>query len=332
MLFGLGHQKNHMWWKYLLIFMLGILCFYIGEKVWRTLFLCGTHYDLLNPIVVCSDRENEPSEWDYEILRENLVKKVESYTQSGTVPHLALYFRSLKHSARFSIRDEEVFEPASLLKLPIMMTILHEADHRPAFLDEGITYDTEDNYRFVTGSLDNTLQLHSSYSVRELLEKMIKYSDNSSMTLLEKKIDGLGLRDKSNTFADLGTQQLVLNAKLTNIQLISLVNIFAALYGANYLSLQSSQYALELLTHTNFDEGLVGGVPKDTRVAHKYGMRIGTKPEENELHDCGIIFHPSSPYILCVLTAGADLSVESSAIQEISKIVYDSIESIKKGQ
>lgn len=291
--------------------------------------MCDTQYDLLSPTAICANKEEQPSEWDYEALRQSLIHKVESYTQSGKVPHIALYFRSLKHSARFSIREEEIFEPASLLKLPIMMAILHEADRRPALLDEKIPYDKEDTYRFITGSTDNTLKLHSSYTVQELLEKMIQYSDNSSTTLLENKINELGLHEDSNTFSDLGTMQLVLSGELDNTRLISLVNIFVALYSASYLSPHWSQFALELLAQTNFDKGLVGGVPKGIRVAHKYGMRIGETVEENQLHDCGIVFHPSSPYVLCILTAGADLNAESLAIQDISKSVYDTIDTLR---
>ncbi len=329
------HTGNSQCWKtfgvYLVVFVLGIVSFAALQKLWNAAHACVPEFDLLSPAKTCASTEAALSEWDYEPLRQELIKRIAHYTATGgTVPHIALYFRDLKHSARLSIRENEIFEPASLIKLPIMMTILHEADRHPELLDESIPYEKEDSYRFITGPLDNTLKLHSSYTVRELLQKMIRYSDNSSTTLLQNKINELGLLENSNTFSDLGTMQLVLSGQLDNTRLISLVNIFVALYNANYLSQNYSQFALQLLVQTNFDRGIVAGVPKNIRVAHKYGLRVGSTPAENELHDCGIVYHPSSPYILCILTAGADLQTASSAIQDISGIVYDNIDRLKQ--
>jgi beta-lactamase class A len=323
-------QQRRMWRKYAFFFMLGMLCFFGIEKIRQTSILCDSYFDLLNPNSACSNGDAESSEWDYEPLRQHLIQTVENYTESGRVPHIALYFRDLKHGARFSIRENEIFEPASLLKLPILMAILNEADRHPALLDERMIYEKEDSYRFITGPLDNTLTLHSSYTIRELLQKMIQYSDNSSTTLLQNKVNELGLRQNSNTFADLGTMQLVLSGELDNTRLISLVNIFVALYNANYLSPHSSQFALELLVQANFDQGIVGGVPQGILVANKYGMRIGETAKENELHDCGIVYHPIDPYVLCILTADADMKDASFAIQDLSRIVYENIDGMKR--
>ena len=314
----------------MLVFVLGAACIFALQKALQSSAVCRTHYDLLNPEAACIDRREGVSEWEYEPLRLRLIQAIEIYTTSGTVPRIALYFRDLHHGSRFAIRANEKFEPVSLLKLPIMMVILHEADRHLAFLDERLTYEKEDSYRFITGSLENTLQLHSSYTIRELLEKMIQYSDNSSAKLLLQKIDDLGLLENSNTFADFGTMKLLTSGELDNTHLILLVNIFVALYNANYLSKDLSQLALNILTHTNFETGIVGGVPADIRVAHKYGIRVGSTLQENELHDCGTVYHPSTPYVLCILTAGADPATASAAIRDISKIIYENVDTLNR--
>lgn len=326
----MNRLPGNTWGKYGVIFLLGMVSLFAMQKAWQVSAMCDEEFNLINPESACTNEQEELSEWEYEPLRLDILRKVASYTSTQQVPHIALYFRDLEHGSRFSIREDEIFEPASLLKVPIMMVILHEADQNPEFLNERITYEKESSYRFITGSVENTLELGASYTIRELMEKMIRYSDNSSTDLLMERINDMGLQENSNVFSDLGTMQMVISGQLDSTRLISLVNIFSSLYNASYLSNDSSQLALELLSQTNFDQGLVNGVPEDVRVAHKYGMRVGSVVEENELHDCGIVYHESTPYILCILTAGADMEVASAAIQDISKTVYEKVDGLER--
>lgn len=46
-------------------------------------------------------------------------------------------------------------------------------------------------------------------------------------------------------------------------------------------------------------------------------------PITKELHDCGIIYYPERPYLLCVMTEGNDLNELAGVIQNISKTVYE---------
>ncbi|MCX6719655.1 MAG: serine hydrolase [Candidatus Staskawiczbacteria bacterium] len=59
-----------------------------------------------------------------------------------------------------------------------------------------------------------------------------------------------------------------------------------------------------MLSKTTFNDGLVAGVPKGTTVSHKFGMYATSKDEnitDLELHDCGIIYYKTTPYLLCVV-------------------------------
>jgi hypothetical protein len=94
--------------------------------------------------------------------------------------------------------------------------------------------------------------------------------------------------------------------------------------------LRDDVLALELLTKTDFDKGLVAGVPSGTLVAHKFGEKtintVGISGQINntihELHDCGIIYIPNDPYFLCVMTKGNDFETLASVIKDISGIVW----------
>jgi hypothetical protein len=58
-------------------------------------------------------------------------------------------------------------------------------------------------------------------------------------------------------------------------------------------------------------------------VAHKFGERI--MGDSFQLHDCGIVYYPDNPYLLCVMTKGHDFYKQQTAIQIISKFIYNKI-------
>ena len=48
--------------------------------------------------------------------------------------------------------------------------------------------------------------------------------------------------------------------------------VFFALLNATYLNKENSEKALELLSNTDFTQGIVAGVPNNIKVAHKFGI------------------------------------------------------------
>lgn len=100
---------------------------------------------------------------------------------------------------------------------------------------------------------------------------------------------------------------------------------YRVLYGSTYLTRAMSEKALELLTTPDFTDGLVAGVPAHTTVAQKFGEHSFEgvpDTESKQLHDCGIVYHPEHPYLLCVMTKGSDFQRLSKVIKEVSETVY----------
>lgn len=68
---------------------------------------------------------------------------------------------------------------------------------------------------------------------------------------------------------------------------------FRVLYSCTYLNEDLSAKAIELLSKTEFKNGIVAGVPDNITVAHKFAERkyaggyVLTK--RVQLHDCGIV-------------------------------------------
>jgi hypothetical protein len=64
-------------------------------------------------------------------------------------------------------------------------------------------------------------------------------------------------------------------------------------------------------------------------VAHKFGERTGFAGGVKQLHDCGIVYYPKNPYLLCIMTRGTDFTKLESTIAAVSKMVYQEFDSRK---
>jgi beta-lactamase class A len=171
-----------------------------------------------------------------------------------------------------------------------------------------------------------------TYSVGQLIDYMIEYSDNNAAQLLYDNIDQNALR---GVYEDL---QLPFkeNVSLSNADFITPEQIgilFRVLYNSTYLSRDYSEKALSLMSQSSFVQGIVAGTPSSTVVAHKLGLVVITQggiTTEHELHDCGIVYAPLNPYLLCVMTRGSSsLSTMEGTIADIAKTVYRQV--VKNG-
>ncbi len=257
-----------------------------------------------------------------------LEKKIEasviSHIREGSASTISVYFRALNSGRWVAVNENELFEPASLLKVPILIAYYQLVDSQPEILKKQLVFTGSEKNEFRANiSPSETLVVGKSYSIEELLRKMVEYSDNDARTLLVKNMDPAALYE---VFTDLGislskdahTQDIVMSAKTYG-------SFFRILYSVTYLSKNMSERALKLLSNTKFTGGLVAGVPKNITVSHKFGERIEDNTK-HELHDCGIIYYPAHPYLLCIMTRGSDFKKLESTIADISRLVYKEAE------
>ncbi|UPA22395.1 class A beta-lactamase-related serine hydrolase [Candidatus Peribacteria bacterium] len=297
----------------------------IVQSLWSRLAFCHTEYDLLSPARRCNNTLPQ-GEWNYEHLRDTLSAAKEKLKAAGKVDHLSIYFQDLDHGPRFGIGEYDKFEPASLLKVPLAIFFLHAADLDPEILDKQLSFTGQLKIDDNLLSPAETIQPDTLYTIRELLEKMIIYSDNRSYSLLLREMHSLSESVAYYTFRDLDVLQIMLETEDTYVSISSYAKLFGVLYNTGYLSKDMSQYALDLLSRSTFREGIVSGLPEDLRVAHKFGFRFAEG--QGQLHDCGIVYHPKMAYILCVMTSGKDVNNANAAISAISTIVYESVSSL----
>ncbi len=239
------------------------------------------------------------------------------------VSEIAVYFRDLNNGPIIGINQNIPFAPASLLKVPIMMTYLGHAEENLNFLNQKIVFKTSSSLLPDEQNIlpDQHIELGHTYTVDELVVRMIKYSDNQAMALL---YEGLPIAEQVELYRRVGIDSEILTDPSSKISVKQYSIFFRVLFNASYLSRTNSERALRLLSETYFNYGLRAGVPSAIPIAHKFGERkFGD--ELQQLHDCGIIYYPNHPYLLCVMTRGSETALLQKTIAEISKFVYEKI-------
>lgn len=282
-------------------------------------------YRLINPLLECEVtgalgfRELRPFE-------DKIDTVVNRHLENGAATKVAVYFRDLNNGRWFGLSEDEKFSPASLLKVPIMIAYYQKAESDPSLLNKMVKNDlTSDGNRMENIKPSTSIEPGKSYTIDELINRMIVFSDNNAKDLLLANRDE---RDLGKVEADLGLSIMENGENFMPLKAYS--GLFRVLYNASYLNEEMSQKALELLTKTEFKQGLLAGVPPDVMVAHKFGERRIIHPdnsEEQQLHDCGIVYFPSRPYLLCMMTRGADLNVLAGVIRNVSQAVFAEVSS-----
>lgn len=248
---------------------------------------------------------------------------ISSATESGDVDLVSVYYRNPGNGHWFGINESEKYLPASLLKVPIMIAYFKKAESDPKVLTERLTYTGPEPDAESKHDLSSTLIPKQSYTVERLINEMIVESDNGAKDLLLRNIDAVSLEE---VFTDLGIEVPPRQGGSYGISAKIYSMFFRTLYSATFLNREMSEKALAILAHASFADGLVKGVPPGIVVAHKYGehgVYSGDKEIGIEFHDCGMVYYPQHPYLVCVMTMGKNISSLEKMVQTISRLVYD---------
>ena len=283
-----------------------------------------TQYSLINPLLACTNSP-EISNSPYIELQDRLEQFTTELINKKTLLKVGIFFRDLNSSTNVSINPEEKFYPASLEKIPIMISAYKASEADPNFLTQVIeTPEFEDKNQDQEIPPQGYIQPHQKYPLQEIVNTMIIYSDNNSVSLLNNILDP---NLQSQTRSDLNAPTYGKNSgKYDYLTAEQFSYYLRVLYNATYINRANSQAALELLSQTKYTQGLRSPIPSQITVAHKFGqMAVNDRGHQyKELHDCGIIYYPNHPYLLCVMTkSDKAISTIEPAIQEISQAVYN---------
>ena len=146
-------------------------------------------YSFINPLLECDNYQASQLKSVVAMERE-----INSYIQmvkaENKASFVSVYFRDLNFGPWVGINEKENFSPASLLKVPIMIAAFKRAETEPNFLKQRVAYTGQLDKNVVPNITDTKLiQLGKSYTVEDLIERMIEHSDNEAKELLLHNLD-----------------------------------------------------------------------------------------------------------------------------------------------
>jgi beta-lactamase class A len=288
-------------------------------------------YQFISPLLDCDTGQNIYQGQTF-VLKEKLAKYIQQQKSQNRITDASVYFRDLRNGPWFGINEDTKFVPASLMKVPIMIAYYKLAETSPDMLQKKIDVGQlapetfEQSYR-----PSQKIESGKTYSIDELIYHMIAFSDNDALTLLLQNIDqGILLQ----SYTDLGV--IIPGAKSLDDELTvkDYSSFFRILYNASYLDRNYSERALETLSKSDFQNGIVAGLPSGIQVSHKFGERFSISSQnydssEKQLHDCGIVYDPDHPYLVCIMSKGKNSEELSKTVKEISQMIYNNLSTEK---
>ncbi len=278
-------------------------------------------YKYINPLLLCNINNNNP-------YNENvgLTDALNAYSANHKDNEMSVYFLNLATGEWSSLNEEKTYSPASMMKVPTTMETLKYSELHPDILTQPVYYDGSfDNNKNEYFKPEKSIAANRSYTVDELLTYIVDYSDNNALNLLHNTL-------KPQSFEKL-YQDLHIEIPTNLLDFMTVrtyTSFLRVLYNSTYLSRDNSEKMVEMMSYSDFPNGLRAGVPSNIEVSQKFGERQVLTPEgkltERELHDCGIVYPPNNqPYSICIMTRGKDFDSMAGNIKDISKITYDYI-------
>lgn len=232
----------------------------------------------------------------------------------------SFYAEYLPTGTSIKINQDSPMIAASLLKVPVVMNLFYAAEKDKVNLSDTATMQKSD----IDKKSGNLWQkgVGSKFTLKELARHAIIDSDNTAINML--------LRVASNKFdifqktiEELDIDLISTDTSQTMIGAQAYSSMLKCLYLSCVNTYKDSQQILEWMSDSISPPRLRAVLPTTLRVAHKYGTSGGASES-----DCGIVYVPKRPYIICVMVA-SDSDTANTIIQEVSKKVYEYISNYK---
>ena len=284
----------------------------------------GAHrFDFINPLLACELSEKLELKEIKDLSRK--LQNLEKQSHAQGIKEASIYVRDLRNGRWAEANANLKFSPGSLMKVPIMIAVLKYAEANPDIFLNKFQFHSKysDKNKFQIEKPSQALERGRYYSVEELLYRLIVYSDNNAASLL---FDSIQPAYFDEVFKDLGID--IPPTEIQNAQdyigTKSYSLFLRILYNSTYLTRVFSDKALHILSLSDYKKGLVGGLPPHIISSHKFGESVLSLGESSllELHDCGIVYLPDRPYLLCVMTKSQSWTDSQEFIKKVSELVY----------
>ncbi|MEY4723165.1 MAG: hypothetical protein RLZZ324_678 [Candidatus Parcubacteria bacterium] len=285
----------------------------------------SSQYKFVRPLMGCRVASGSKQYLENTALESRISSVIDGKKEFGDITEASVYVRELETGRWTGVNEDAAYNPASLFKLPTMIAYLKKAESNTALLQSQISLakgKSDDAPQEIPP--EQSIEYDRPYAVEDLIRYMIVYSDNRATAALDKILVDSDLGAFKEILTDFGVPPASKDGKFS-ITAKQYAGFFSVLYNGSYLSDDMSEKALGLMAQGAFKDGIRAGVPDGVSVANKfgeYGTLDGDHFSERQLHDCGIVYVPGDPYVLCVMTRGKDLDKLKGTIRDISAAVY----------
>lgn len=217
---------------------------------------------------------------------------------------VGIYVKDLRRGTIASVRSDELFPTASIVKIPILLGIMDKIEKRELEYHQKLTYTDDLLYEGedILGSFKNKEKIELS----KLIMLMLTTSDNTASLWLQALAGG-GIRINS-ILADLGYSATRVNSRTDGRKDAQatygwgqtspreIAAILERIVNGKLLSPEASERMLRCLGRNYWDEEAIGQLPPDVFVASKNGAVNQSRSEVL------YVKAPNNPYIFSVVT------------------------------
>lgn len=277
-----------------------------------TVFLSGLVYfkpkwisfwqDVASPTIISNLDEEK------KFKAEVVLNKVKDLTKNLRGVY-GFYVYQLGAENQYGLNYQRVFPAASLMKLPVLLTLYQQVEIEMLDLEE--EYILKEADKIGGAGVLQAKPAGEIYTYRQLAEFMGQYSDNTANNVLVKV---LGRGEIQRTIDKLGMKKTSFDDYEMSLEDMGL--FFKKLYRGQIVTNQHRKEIFEILTKTAFENRIPAGVPDEIRVIHKIGTEIGN------FSDAGIVFAPE-PFVLVISSENARESEAKEVLPEIARVVWE---------
>lgn len=252
---------------------------------------------------------------------------VTSVISSVLQPAIGVFGVAAKHlgsGETIFINEHEIFQSASVIKVPILVELFCRRDEDGISLDEKIELTQECK---VDGSgVLKELQPGTKFSLFDLATLMIIQSDNTATNMI---IDLLGPEPVTQRMRSLGLERTTLGRKMYDFEQAAkgkdnfctpyeIMHLLEMLEKGEISSKSTSREMLEIMAKQQYRDKIPLLLPEDTKIANKTGSISDAS------HDAAVVYGPGGPYVLSIMAKGISSMVTADrAIADASQIVYE---------
>jgi beta-lactamase class A len=214
----------------------------------------------------------------------------------------------LNDGINYGVSSDSQFQGASLLKLPLITLMYKMSEEGSLDLDTKYTLRETDKVRG-SGVLF-TQSAGTTYTYRKLAEYMGKNSDRTAYKVMK---DVIGADKLKNYLNEIGMNSTNIETGMTTPNDFGL--LFTKLWNGKLVGQTNRDEILGFLQNTIYENWITAGVPKNTKVAHKFGQ------DTKVIADGGIVL-ADKPYVLIIMSQGINENDASVIFPKISRDIY----------